>query len=161
MNAEWSTPRYLKGIVVKWFDRSEKRKAWPSIFDRFIFLWIAFDAWGSNESHLINENMINWVKTSPMKDVFKKIRKEIDPYLKQLSVKGEIPNHISDNTIRLHDPHDFHKLIEVIYQIRNNLFHGHKLPDDKDDEEFVTLAYNILSPLLQPFVDELKKRHFA
>ena len=59
-------------------------------------------------------------------------------------------------TIRLHDPHDFHKLMDVIYQIRNNLFHGHKSPDDKDDQESVTLAYSILSPLLRPFVDKLR-----
>ena len=156
MCADWSNA-YLREIVVKWFDRSQDSKTWPSVFDRFIFLWIAFDAWGSNESIMINDKMVDWAKTSPMKDIFKKIRPEIESHLKGLQKKGDIPNHMVEGaTIRLHDPHDFHKLMDVIYQIRNNLFHGHKSPDDKDDQEFVTLAYSILSPLLRPFVDKLR-----
>ena len=58
--------------------------------------------------------------------------------------------------MKLHDPHDFSKLLEVIYVIRNNLFHGHKSPDDRRDEKLVTLAYDILSPLLKPFVEKLR-----
>jgi hypothetical protein len=129
---------------------------WSSVFDRFIFLWIAFDAWGSNEAHAINDNMIEWVKTSAMKNCFKLIRdKIIGTQLKRLS-EIEIPNHIGGNPKRLNDPHDFGQLTEVLYQIRNNLFHGHKLPDDKLDNEIVTLAHDILSPLMEPFVDKLR-----
>jgi hypothetical protein len=101
--------------------------------------------------------MVDWVKTSPIKDVFKKIRPEIESDLRKLTEKGDIPNHMMQGaTIRLHDPHDFHRLMDVIYQIRNNLFHGHKSPNDKNDQEFVTLTYGILSPLLRPFVDKLR-----
>ena|SRR2546428_10625596 len=156
MPADWSN-RYLRDIVVKWFDRSQDGKKWRSLFDRFIFLWISFDAWGSNESRLMNDKMIDWVKTSSAKDVFKTLRPKIESDLKGLAEKGDIPSHMPRGTpIRLRDPHDFHNLMDVIYRIRNNLFHGHKSPEDKDDLEFVTLAHEILSPLLRPFVDELR-----
>ena len=156
MSADWSN-KYLREIVVEWFERSAHSEKWPSIFDRFIFLWIAFDAWGSNESRQMNDKMIDWLKTSQLKDVFRRIRPGIEDDLKRLSQKGDIPNHVTEGAmIRLHDPHDFHKLMDVIYQIRNNLFHGHKSPNDSNDRELVTFAYNILSPLLRPFVDNLR-----
>jgi len=151
---EWDNPQYLRGIVIKWFERSQDTAHWQNVFDRFIFLWIAFDAWGSNESHAINEKMIDWVKTSKAQSRFKEIRDEIEPHLRRPS-EIDIPNHLSGKAIRLHDAHDFHKLMDVIYQIRNNLFHGHKSPDDRADDEVVTLAYKIVSPLLKPYVEGL------
>jgi len=154
MSTKWSN-RYLREIVVQWFDRSQDTVNWPSIFDRFIFLWIAFDAWGSNESGQINDKMIDWVKTSRMKVIFRVLRNDLEPLLLVLSKKGDIPNHLGRKRVGLHDPHDFHKLMEVLYQIRNNLFHGHKSPGDNEDIEIVTLAYGILSPLMKPLVEEL------
>jgi hypothetical protein len=155
MPADWSN-RYLREIVVKWFDRSQDHGDWKNVFDRFIFLWIAFDAWGSNESKAINDKMIDWAKTSPLKDVFRQIRPNLEDDLRRLHEKGEIPNHMGGPSIWLEDPHDFHRLLDVIYQIRNNLFHGHKSPDDVGDEELVTLAYRILSPIFKPSVENLR-----
>src|SRR5437867_436611 len=89
MSADWSN-KYLREIVVEWFERSAHSEKWPSIFDRFIFLWIAFDAWGSNESRQMNDKMIDWLKTSQFKDVFRRIRPGIEDDLKRLSQKGDI-----------------------------------------------------------------------
>jgi len=141
---------------VKWFERSQDAKTWPDMFDRFIFLWIAFDAWASNESGMTTHRMINWVKTSKMKNIFKEIRGSIEAHLSNLSALGDIPNHVSGESVRLRDPHDFSQLLDVVYVIRNNLFHGHKSPDDQRDEELVTVAYDILSPLLRPFAEGLR-----
>ena len=56
---------------------------------------------------------------------------------------------------------DFAQVLKVIFQIRNNLFHGHKSPDDEDDRRLVGLACSILSPLLSPFVDQLSAQGAA
>ena len=154
---DWSN-RYLRNIVVQWFDRSQDAKKWPSVFDRFIFLWIAFDAWSSNESgRTKSEEVTAWLKTSRLAEVFRRNVPRIDDHLQRLSRKGDIPGHVGKKRPeRLIDPHDFGQVMKVTYRIRNNLFHGHKAPDDKDDQEFVTLSHSVLSPLLQPFVDELR-----
>jgi hypothetical protein len=145
----------LKEIVINWFCRSQDN-TFPSVFDRFISLWIAFEAWATNESNSVNSReIINWVKRSPMKDIFERDNQKIKSYLNDLHKIGEIRNH-RGRPKRYDNINDFSQLIEVIYQIRNNLFHGHKSPTDKEDERIVTLAYNILSQLFKPFVDELR-----
>ena len=47
----------------------------------------------------------------------------------------------------------FESLIEVIYQVRCNLFHGRKdINKDKKDIELVKLAYRILLPLFKAYL---------
>ena len=50
-------------------------------------------------------------------------------------------------------PHDFSKLMDLLYVIRNNLFHGHKSPNDEDDLRIVGDAFNVLS-FLMTYVDK-------
>ncbi len=45
------------------------------------------------------------------------------------------------------------ELMQIIYQIRCNLFHGKKSMDDPHDLELVQLAYRILSRIYRPFVE--------
>lgn len=47
----------------------------------------------------------------------------------------------------------FESLIEVIYRVRCNLFHGRKnIDEDKKDIELVRLAYRILLPLFKTYL---------
>ena len=52
--------------------------------------------------------------------------------------------------------HNIDQVLDVIYQIRCNLFHGQKSMIDPHDHELVDLAFHILSKILRPAIDELK-----
>ena len=58
----------------------------------------------------------------------------------------------------MEDPHDFARLMEVLYVIRNNLFHGHKSPTNTDDRRIVSLAYQVLSFLMVYVADAINNR---
>jgi len=56
------------------------------------------------------------------------------------------------NRIRRYDG-IFESLIEVIYQIRCNLFHGRKdTREDEKDFKLICLSYNILLPLFKEYL---------
>jgi len=155
MCADWGN-KYLKDIVVEWFDKSEDASL--NYFDRFIFLWIAFDAWSSNESgETHSDGVIEWLENSKMEDQFRNTLPQIDAHLKALVRQGYIESHVGKREpVRLNDPQEFCQVMKVIYRVRNNLFHGHKSPNDARDLKLVTLAYAILSPLLKRFVNSLR-----
>ena len=157
MKADWSNP-YLREIVLDWFTMSQDEKQWPNIFNRFIFLWISFDAWASNESGKMEHAMIDWVKTdSNMPEIFKQNFKAIEQTVVSLKSMGEIPNHANAAKSRkVNDVNSFSDTIEAVYLIRNNLFHGHKSPDDEKDRKYVSLAHSIVSSLMKPVVEELR-----
>ena len=46
------------------------------------------------------------------------------------------------------------EVLEVIYQIRCNLFHGAKDLEDERDHDLVKLAYDILTELFKKIVEE-------
>jgi len=49
----------------------------------------------------------------------------------------------------------FESLIDTIYQIRCNLFHGRKNPEeDKNDYELICLAYGILLSLFEKYLEK-------
>ncbi len=158
LGKEWEKPGYLRGLLVKWFDWSRGGVTGQlSIFDRFVFRWIAFEAWCSNTSRK-NTGFKKWVKRSAMKDKFrnKRIHAAIKNHLDQL-VGQQIPNRLGGKPKILTNSNNFEQLIDVLFQIRNNLFHGHKSPDDREDKTLVGAAYGILGGLLDPFVDELRE----
>ena len=47
--------------------------------------------------------------------------------------------------IRLENLKDWNNLVEGVYWIRNNLFHGYKLPGDERDQRLVKIGYHLLS----------------
>lgn len=48
---------------------------------------------------------------------------------------------------------DWENMIEFLYSIRNNLFHGGKNPDDRRDQLLVEHGYKTLRPLVQILLD--------
>lgn len=54
---------------------------------------------------------------------------------------------------------DFVNIVEFWYQVRNNLFHAGKNPDNKRDEKLVTYAYNTLSVFFEDvLLPEIEQR---
>ncbi|MBU2494875.1 MAG: hypothetical protein KJ571_19815 [Bacteroidetes bacterium] len=147
-------------FIKEWVKRSERKEGedFIDIGDKFISLWIAFNAWlksqfGENKYDCDLKNDL--ISFSPMEDVFNEFKnnnKELDR-LRNYKVKNmKFPE---DESKKKSYNGSFSLLIEVLYEIRCNLFHGRKdlNSDDQIDKELVELAYKILSPLFKKYLE--------
>jgi hypothetical protein len=144
----------------KWLQRAERTQRALDDGDRFISLWIAFNGWMKGEfGEKQNDNdLIKEVKKNqPFKDTFIKLRNdsmEFRQNLDKLSDYSVLDMRCMDDPSK-YKRYDgsFQSLLEVIYQVRCNLFHGRKdVDDDRKDFELVSLSYNILLPLFKEYL---------
>jgi len=146
-------------FVQKWMIRAERGQEFLDDGDRFISLWIAFNGWmkcdfGEAEN---DGSLINHVKESAkFQQVFENIKNqsEFAELLRQLRMftvmNMRYPN--DSNRLKRYDG-SFASLIDVLYQVRCNLFHGRKdITDDQRDYELVQLSYKILLPLFKAYL---------
>ena len=144
----------------RWLERAERGHRIIDDGDRFISLWIAFNGWmrGKFGEDIGDRSQIESVKRlQDFKEVFTQLRednlafKESLDKLEGLSVVNmQFRNNRED--IYEYDG-TFESLIEVIYQVRCNLFHGRKdIDEDKKDIKLVSLAYRILLPLFKSYL---------
>ncbi len=152
-------------FITKWIKRSERKetKDFVDIGDKFISLWIAFNAWmknkfgeAKNDSDLIEET----IDLKEMEGIFENLKKKDDEFQRLLLV---LQNYIivdmrypEEQSRKINYNGSFKSLIKSLYKIRCNLFHGRKnIEDNKNDKKLVCLAYKILLPLFKTY---LKKR---
>lgn len=144
----------------RWLERAERNNVIVDEGDKFISLWIAFNGWmkGKFGEDKTDRNLINDVKSlEDIKSVFNDLKRDNHLFSENLIKFGEYT--VSDmrdiddgNRIRRYDG-IFESLIEVIYQIRCNLFHGRKdTREDEKDFELICLSYNILLPLFKEYL---------
>jgi hypothetical protein len=152
MDKKFNTRDFIK----TWLYRSKADRKLDEA-DRFICLWIAFNAWlksryteNESDSDLIKKAR----KNAELIGVFNKFKEEDTNFkskLNELSDEGNIYNMRYPDDIKKVKRFDgsFETLMDVIYQIRCNLFHGRKDVSDKsgDDYRLICLALKILSIL--------------
>lgn len=146
----------------QWLKRAERgQKEHIDDGDRFISLWIAFNGWMKEEfgEFVKDRTLINHVKAfENIRNIFLDLRREDDSFGENLNRLGEYSvadmRNISDpDAIKRYDG-TFDSLVEVIYQVRCNLFHGRKeIHEDKKDFELVSLSYKILLPLFKRYLE--------
>lgn len=147
---------------LKWLDRAKRQDKIVDEGDKFISLWIAFNGWmkrnfGEEKS---DRDLIERVKKfQNIKGVFETLKSgnnEFFETLEELS-KHSIANMKfikKSNEIKRYDG-TFESLIEAVYQIRCNLFHGRKNPvEDNKDYKLVCLAYDILLLLFEKYIED-------
>lgn len=150
-------------FVHRWLARAQRGvEAKIDTGDRFISLWIAFNAWmkGKYGEDSSDRYLIDQVKSSnELQNMYRYLIDNSGDFSDNL---GKIKRYTVSNMrfvndesrVRKYDD-TFESLIEVIYQIRCNLFHGRKnISEDKKDFELVCLAYAILLPLLKTCLGE-------
>jgi len=144
----------------KWLQRAERKRVFIDDGDRFISLWVAFNGWmrGRFPTDRDDRSQIRSIKTmQDFKEVFDKFKTEDADFkkcLEELRTLSVVDMRFRNNRedIYIYDG-TFVSLIEVIYQIRCNLFHGRKnIDEDKKDIELVSLAYRILLPLFKSYL---------
>jgi hypothetical protein len=146
----------------RWLGRAERKRKFIDDGDRFISLWIAFNGWMKSKfgETLFDRYLINEVKAmKEFNDVFRDLKNNDRNFLQTLR-KFEnytvVDMRYVDNSrkIRKYDG-SFDSLMETIYQIRCNLFHGRKdAVKDRKDKELVSIAYSILLPLFKKYLGQ-------
>lgn len=145
----------VKNIINRWFSRS---KTEPNMFDQFISLWISFNAFYAYD-HLCSQEkeQIKIFKDTYCKDfiscvkanseLFENFRIYIQnkPYnngfIQDLRYELSSNKQVKKIYQKLDDINEF---INCVYQVRCNLFHGGKSPENGQDKELVKLAFNCL-----------------
>lgn len=129
-------------LIVRWYNRSQKRRTKAfTIFDQFISLWVAFNSWGTFVTKQSKDrDMINTIKNN------KVLVDRYDSLIKDDQFKNDIsrlakygildmrPGY-EDRLTQIQDQNDFGQVLDAIYQVRCNLFHGQKdimIPHDRE-----------------------------
>jgi len=141
----------IKSLIKTWNSKAEQE---TDIFSKFVFLWFCFNAWLSYESNRDNDrDMINWLKNAynhpALCVAFENIRNSgvIDELVNLSPIRGDLSQSRQDrrSNIEIRDNQDFQNIVEALYRIRCNLFHGRKDADDERDQKLVRACANILS----------------
>lgn len=148
----------VKELIRVWFHKAQVE---TDIFSKFVFLWFCFNAWLAFKSNRETDgNMINWLKRNRSSDLYIAYQSIIDSEadstpIEELVNLSPIYGEVSHQRlarradIRINDKNDFDNLIEAIYRIRCNLFHGRKDADLRRDQELVQACGNILEAWMQ------------
>ena len=144
----------------KWLQRAERSEVILDDGDRFIALWIAFNGWmkGKFGEDKYDGRLIKHVKKLKcFENCFDKLNESNEEFsrnLNKLSTYKVADMRDIDNTEMLISYNGtFVTLIDVIYQVRCNLFHGRKeINENKKDFELVSLSHNILMPLFKEYL---------
>ena len=144
----------------RWLERAERGDRAIDDGDRFIALWIAFNGWmrGRFGEAVNDRTLLNRLKKSEeARVVFENLRRNqtsFEPSLRRLSQYpvANMRNLEDPNKVKKYDG-SFGSLIDVLYQVRCNLFHGRK-DVDEDDKDFrlVQLSYRVLLPLFKAYL---------
>jgi hypothetical protein len=145
-------PRMPIDHIKKWYLRSQGENIEFSVVDRFISLWIAFVSWSEFVSNgETDREIIEWLKKSTfLLEIFKELKKDHEFADALLELRG-IPIHryIRDEQVTINNLKDFSEVLEFIYVVRCNLFHGH---ENLDDDYFVKNSFTILNKIFSKVI---------
>ena len=148
-------------FIREWLKRAERENELVDDADRFISLWIAFNAWLKKDygEKTNDRKMIEKAKgNNALKETFIKLSASDIDFTTNLN---ELMRYA---VIDMRDPAneqkekrctgDYKSFLDTIYQIRCNLFHGRKnFKGNESDRELVTLALKLFRPLFKKFIE--------
>lgn len=137
----------------------EKIKSWREIaveqgdnFVKFALEYFAFNALARlylapNDEVVIDRQLINKVKQNEgyKNYILTHNQRWVAKLKEELSQKPLINLAREREHIVIRNEEDWENIVEAVYLIRNNLFHGYKYPGDKRDQDLVEIGYNLLS----------------
>ena len=149
----------------RWLQRAERGRVFVDDGDRFISLWIAFNGWMKRKfGEAVKDcTLIDRLKESEeARIVFEDLRRNETSFNESLRELSQYTvadmRYLEDqNKVKKYDG-SFDSLIEVLYRVRCNLFHGRKeINEDKKDFDLVKLSYRILLPMFKAFLYNTRK----
>lgn len=150
--------------IKKWFKKSQNSITIDDNFDRFIALWIAFNGWTNIETNKTDDS--KWIKEvsksgGVLGENYRRLLEDnsnFKPKVKALKEAAPVYDmrylNDSNKAKEISNIENLGEVLEVIYQIRCNLFHGAKDLEDERDHDLVKLAYDILTELFKKIVEE-------
>lgn len=141
-----------KDLIKSWYRSKALNEQEP--FFKFLCLWICLNAWLSHQSQEISDRrMINWLKSQDKSTCDILVGYEAMRETTQGSGAIKILvqySPIADSSgrreaIEIKNLDDRDNIIEAIYRIRCNLFHGGKSSTNTKDRELVQCANVILT----------------
>jgi hypothetical protein len=163
-----------------WLDMAAERQKNDQIFS-FIAAWIAFNfyyaSYSSNNHYLEFEkwrdqngkdfgDRSQWLflinhdefakKFSPIFRKHKVLQETIDLPIYKMITKGAVPSNTKPRPYKWQELSD-EDIFEVLYQVRNNLFHGEKHIDDPRDRKILEAACNFMIPFLSALISATGK----
>lgn len=148
-----------------WFEKANHEE---DEFDRFVYLWFAFNIlysehFDNNERQAIREYLReNWWAISNPDIILKS--EDVDYFKNRIIKNCKIYNRqdTSEFAERLKNGQNsnryrFEALMMILYQVRCNLFHGNKLFSSESDQEVVKHAANILEKVIYCWINEVSK----
>ena len=148
------TDSVTKNRISWWLLKARRQR---DHFIKFVLYWFCFNAWLTNLSKKdTDRGAINWFKQndSCLKSCTEGFWRSSKTQallknLKNLSpVYDDRPGHRGEE-VELRDINDIGQVIEFIYQIRCNLFHGSKSPMDRRHSNLVELSSRILEKWME------------
>ena len=127
----------------------------------FVFLWFCFNAWLACESgEDIDRAMIDWLisrqaQTSQLRAAYDSaMRSEVFVgYVRALADQSPIvSNGRRPREVRIYSLEDFAGIVNGVYQVRCNLFHGSKRAGDSRDETLIRTCARILEQWVEHLI---------
>lgn len=139
----------IRNLVKGWYQKARGERDRVS---RFVFFWVCFNAWMAFESgRETDRGMVNWLKSARKSDLRAAFDQAVGSsvFHRDLSalaglspISSSTPGRWPDVTVR--SAGDFSGIVEGIYRVRCNLFHGGKRADDARDQKLVRVCAQIL-----------------
>ena len=128
-------------------------------FSKFICYWIAFNCWLYTKTNEVRDRLaLN--KLYSKRELYNNFQKSVieneSPFTALVNVCPIKNNRTENRKKAVKDIHEFKEVIDVLYEIRCNLFHGSKLDTDKRDMEVIKAA----TPVLEIIVKDICLKTF-
>lgn len=146
-------PRMPTDHIRKWYLRSQGKKIKFSTVDRFISLWIAFLSWSEFESNGdTDREIIQWLKKTPfVLGIFRELLHDQQFHSTLKELRGvPIHRYVKDEQVVIDSIKNLDQVLEFIYVMRCNLFHGH---EDLEDDYLISHCFTILSMIFAKIME--------
>lgn len=152
----WLSVDYLNQLIDHWYRRAVGDDVVFDTFDRFVSLWIAFNAWGSYVFGKDNDRSMleDAKKDQRLTDSFGRLLQEQSFVHELEAMKANCPvgrnrPYRGQDTATITDVTNFSEVLEVVYVVRCNLLHGEKSFGDTRDRALVSGAFEILKRVFE------------
>lgn len=141
----------IKNLIKVWWEKAF-REYEP--FSKFLFLWICFNAWLAYKSGEDNDrDMIDWLKKQNSQssdlvacfDACKTKNTFVDSLKSFKDNSPFIDSRGKRRDITVTSENDFENIVEAIYRVRCNLFHGGSEAHETETQRQIALSNIILN----------------
>ena len=163
-----------KAKIIEWLTFSEKIKigdcsAWlETAYPKFAMVWMLFNSLYSQDlknkydstqiRNFIQNNDTLHKQLINTSEEYKNQVENLKNLLEEKELKSLTRNKSSitrrNYPIKLEEPKEFDQVIDIIYTVRNNLFHGGKVQTDNErDSKLCFYSYNILKIFIEEYIE--------